>query len=311
MPTWTRKVLAVASAYYLVLGLTAIFFPQLWYIVSGVYPLNAEVVMAAFGAVLVALGLGALIAVFMPGAQWGIVGVLLAHNLLDLLVLLGEISAGRIGAFAGGSFVLVDAAWVVAFALVLGAGYRAARTDTAKAPVTLPEALALKPSGVDRSLGELSETHPLLLVLLRHSGCTFCRSHLNLLVAENQRILSAGYRTVVVTLSPAEDLDRIREEYPLPEALYLSDPERLLYRALGARRGSIRQLFGPTVLWRALIKGDLFRHGLGEVSGDPTQLGGTFIIKNRAIIVAVPAQTASDICPISFALEQTPTPPQA
>jgi hypothetical protein len=60
-------------------------------------------------------------------------------------------------------------------------------------------------------------------------------------------------------------------------------------------------------VWQALVKGDLFRHGLGEVTGDPTQLGGTFIIKDRAVLVAVPATSASDICPIGAALTQAST----
>jgi len=308
MPAWIRKTLGCASLYYIVLGLTAIFFPRAWYVVSGLYPLNAEVLMAAFGAVLIALGVGALVATFMPRTQWGIVAVLLLHNALDLTVLVGEISANRIGAFAGWSFVLVDAAWVLAFSLVLLAVYRAARSSSGNEPISLPEALSLKPVGEERSLGELSESQPLLLILLRHSGCTFCRSHLALLVREHQRILDAGYRTAIVTMSPPADLAAVRADYPLPDAVYVSDPERRLYRALGARRGSFRELFGLRELSRGLIGGALFRYGLGEVTGDPTQLGGTYIIKNRAVLVAAPATSASDICPLGEAFAKASAP---
>ena len=301
MPRWTRNVLALAAIYYLILGLSAIFWPRSWYVVSGLYPVNAEVVMAALGATLLAFSLTALMALFLARSQWGLVAVLLAHNLFDLCIVVSEISAGGLGIFSGVVFALVDFGWIVALSAVLITLYRLGRAAPSS-EISLETALALKPIDSPQTLGELSSEKPLLLILVRHAGCTFCRSHLATLVAEQAQILEKGYRIAVASMSPPEEIDTLRKDYPLPEALFVSDPERRLYRALGATQGSLLQLFGPKELWRGIVKGDLFKHGLGEVSGDPTQLGGTFIIQNGTVVFSKPASSASEVCPIELAL---------
>lgn len=303
MPTWIRKTLAVAAAYYIVLGLTAIFWPRSWYVVSGIYPERAEVVMAAFGATLLTFGFAAGAAIFLIRTQWMLGMILVIHNVCDLCVVVSELSQGRLGLFSGVIFALVDLGWIVAFSAILFTIYRRARAGTGES-VALETALTIKPIGASSTLGELSSEKPLLLILVRHSGCTFCRSHLANLVSEQQRVLEKGYRIAVVAMSPPDEIEKLRAEYPIQDALFVSDPERRLYRALGAKQGSLLQLFGPKELWRGIVKGDLFKHGLGEVSGDPTQLGGTFIIKDKTVVFSEPAKSAGDICPLGVALAE-------
>lgn len=301
MPIWIRKTLAVAAVYYVVLGLTAIFWPRSWYVVSGIYPEQAEVVMAALGATLLTFGFAAATAIFFIRTQWMLGVILVIHNLCDFFVVVSELSAGRLGLFSGVVFALVDLGWIIAFSLVLLSIYRRSRAGTADS-VSLEAALTAKPIGSTRTLGELSSEKPLLLILVRHSGCTFCRSHLAEIVAEQRRILDKGYGIAVVSMSPPEEIDALRKDYPLPDAVFVSDPDRRIYRALGAKHGSLLQLFGPKEIWRGIVKGELFKHGLGEISGDPAQLGGTFILRNNAVVFSKPATSASDVCPIGVAL---------
>ncbi|MFM1847872.1 MAG: hypothetical protein RL417_1346 [Pseudomonadota bacterium] len=301
MPGWTRKLLAAAAIYYLILGLSAIFWPRSWYVASGLYPVNAEVVMAALGATLLAFSVAAAIALFMARSQWALIIILFFHNLFDLLIVTSEISAGRLGIVSGTIFALVDLGWLGAFGVLLFTLTKRAGQSEASRP-SLESALLIKPIGTTLTLGELSREKPLLLILVRHSGCTFCRSHLATVAAEQRAVLEKGFAICVVSMSPPEEIETLRGAYPIEGAFFVSDPERKLYRALGAERGSLRQLFGPKELWRGLIKGEIFKHGLGEVSGDPAQLGGTFIIKDGGVVFSKPATSAGEVCPITTAL---------
>jgi len=74
----------------------------------------------------------------------------------------------------------------------------------------------------------------------------------------------------------------------------ISDPKRELYRAFGLRRGTIRQLFGPKVLWRGLLRGVLARHGLGPARTDASQMPAIFVIHNSAIVFRFRHRSAAD-----------------
>ena len=72
------------------------------------------------------------------------------------------------------------------------------------------------------------------------------------------------------------------------------DPEQRLYDAFGLKRGTFGRLFGWKVFSRAIFEGALFRHGIGSVSGDPTQLPGAFLIRDGKIERRFRHRTAAD-----------------
>lgn len=68
-----------------------------------------------------------------------------------------------------------------------------------------------------------------------------------------------------------------------PEARAVSDPHKDLYRAFGLARGSVGQLFGPSVWlsgFKALFKG----HGGGRPQGDPLMMSGWFLVTGGAVV---------------------------
>jgi hypothetical protein len=91
-------------------------------------------------------------------------------------------------------------------------------------------------------------------------------------------IEAAGARLVVVTPQSADRAATWRDEVALGEALVIADPERTLYKALGARRPKPLWVLRPRVAaagMRAVLAGD---HP-GVTKGDDTlQLGADVVV---------------------------------
>jgi hypothetical protein len=178
---------------------------------------------------------------------------------------------------------------------------------SASAPVETPQAdpaaAAALAALTDRyrlssgeSLLEASRDRPLLLVFLRHFGCTFTRQILRGLEELESEASARGARIVLVHLSGETSgnyhLSRHRE------TARIADPDRALYRAFGLGRGGFFELFGPRVLWfglLALIKGC----GIGHLAGDGRQMPGAFLFQDGRVIAAQRARTAADMPEVS------------
>jgi peroxiredoxin len=133
------------------------------------------------------------------------------------------------------------------------------------------------------SLAELSNRQPVLLVLLRHSGCTFCREALADLAAGRAEIEAKGARIALVHMGTAESFAAFAASYGMGDVAAVSDPERRLYRGLGLRRGRLGQLFGWRVWWRG-AKSFFEGHHPGALEGDGTQMPGVFLIHQGRVV---------------------------
>jgi peroxiredoxin len=144
------------------------------------------------------------------------------------------------------------------------------------------------------TLAELSARTPLLVVFLRHFGCTFCRETLADIRARRGLIESAGVRIVIAHMME-DNGDTAAEfaRYGLEDVDRVSDPGRSLYRAFDLHRGTVLELLAPKVWFRGLIA--LLRgHGAGALRGDGRQMPGTFIVHRGRIVKAFRHRTAAD-----------------
>jgi peroxiredoxin len=144
------------------------------------------------------------------------------------------------------------------------------------------------------SLVQLAEASPVLLVFLRHAGCTFCREALGDIALARGAIEAGGTRIVLVHMGDGEAIGRLIGKYGLSGVDRICDREQNLYRAFGLGRGRWRQLFGPKVLVRAFAAGLLSRHGIGRLTADSFQLPGLFLIGAKGIIRRFRHRTAAD-----------------
>jgi peroxiredoxin len=143
-------------------------------------------------------------------------------------------------------------------------------------------------------LAALSQASQVLLVFLRHAGCTFCREALGDVARERAGIEAAGVRIVLVHMGDSDAVEKLIRRYGLTGVDRICDPERKLYRAFGLQRGKLWQLFGPTVLWRALPAGALARHGIGRLTADGFQMPGIFLLDETGIVRRFRHRTAAD-----------------
>jgi peroxiredoxin len=144
------------------------------------------------------------------------------------------------------------------------------------------------------SLAELSERSPLLVVFLRHAGCTFCREALADIARQRGAIEAAGARIALVHMGSPEQGADLFAHYGLADVGQVSDPEQRLYRAFQLERGGLRQLLGPKVWWRGFKAAILDRHGFGRPPTDVRQMPGAFLIRHGRIVRSFRHATAAD-----------------
>jgi peroxiredoxin len=187
-----------------------------------------------------------------------------------------------------------DLVWWVPFGLILYGAYRAnlCQTRTASPEIQRMALRARTQLGV--TLDELSRLSPILLVFLRHTGCTFCREALADLARQRGEIEASGVRIALVHMSTEKQGECFLRRYGLEALPRVSDPRRSLYRAFGLGRGGLLRLFGPKVWIRGFEAGILRRHGIGRLVGDGFQMPGVFLVFHGEVLASYRHHTAAD-----------------
>src|ERR1700723_203611 len=80
------------------------------------------------------------------------------------------------------------------------------------------------------SLLELSQASPVLLVFLRHFGCSFCRQAISDVAELRQELMKRGVRPVFVHLGPPELAKVYFEYYGLGDVERVNDPSASVYK---------------------------------------------------------------------------------
>ncbi len=141
---------------------------------------------------------------------------------------------------------------------------------------------------------ERSKRRPILLVFLRHLGCTFCREALADLGARRRDIAKLGADIVLVHMADEAAWAPFISRSGLQDATAIADPEKKLYRAFELKRGTVGQLFGWRVWLRGIRAGILRGHGLNIPRQDPWQMPGVFLLKDGEIKTAFRHHRVSD-----------------
>ena len=145
-------------------------------------------------------------------------------------------------------------------------------------------------------LSDQWQRHPLILVFVRHSGCTFCRTQAADLRDEYPAIQAAGADVVLVTMDEPNALASLKQQLELP-FVCVSDPLQVAYQAYQCPRGSLWAVAGPGMWWRAIKS--LLKHGFGRIRGDAMQLPGSFVIDRSGVIqFAYRSKQSADWAPV-------------
>lgn len=296
-PAWARVVLRWAGVYNVAVAAGAAVMAEWLDARLGAAHAPSPLMREGWHAIavwLAVMGLGFLLAARDPYRHWAVV-------LLGLLGKAGvggwvawDILHGRAPAVLWW-WVAVDAVvWAVPLLAILQGAYEASVTRRRTvSPEILRFALHRK-TNMGLTLDELSRLSPVLLVFLRHMGCTFCREALSDLAARRKDIEREGARLVLVHMSEEEDAAPFFARYGLQDVQRISDPQRTLYRAFGLPRGRFGDVLGPKVWWRGFQAGLLGGHGVGRLMGDGFQMPGVFLLFHGEIVRSYRHQSAAD-----------------
>ena len=127
------------------------------------------------------------------------------------------------------------------------------------------------------SFYELSFELPLLLVFLRHLGCTFSHRALLDLKLAHSKISLEGTEIVLVHMAPEEEAEEVFDLYDLQGSFRYRDPDKKLYQAFGLKCGKLQSIFSPSIWLNNLSRKALSNDELNIILGDPMQMPGVFL----------------------------------
>lgn len=156
-----------------------------------------------------------------------------------------------------------------------------------------PALLSAYKTQAGTTLGALSAERPLLLVFLRHFGCTFCREAVAELSEIRKAIEAKGTQMGFVHLSIEEKAQKFFEPYGLADLPRIADEEGRLYQAFGLVRANWRQYLNYESILRMLMAW-LEGHWVGLPAGDVQRMPGVFLIVNGEIRKAYRHKLVSD-----------------
>lgn len=134
-----------------------------------------------------------------------------------------------------------------------------------------------------QKLHDLVENGKVLLVFLRHFGCSFCRETMADLANIREKLQGQDIELILVHMASEELADRIFEVYELDGIQHISDPDRILYSKFGLKQVSMRALASMQV-WIKNMRTMLRGHVMGKPVGDPLQMPGLFFFQNNNLL---------------------------
>lgn len=140
----------------------------------------------------------------------------------------------------------------------------------------------------------LSKHQEILLVFLRHFGCTFCREALKELADLSQEEKFKHVQLVLVHMSTEELASKYFMKYHLETNPRVADPECNFYQEFGLIKGTFSQLFGFRSWIRGFEAGIIKGYGFGPQLGDGFQMPGVFLISKGQIRSEFKHRFASD-----------------
>jgi hypothetical protein len=286
--------LLAAATYNLLWGGAVVIAPAALFTWAGIELPRYPEIWQCVGMMVGVYGVGYAIAAFDPLRHWPIVLVGLLGKVLGPIGFAFAWAKGLFPARFAITILSNDLVWWVPFAGILWAAISAAHKPADESVLTPEEALGGAIDQQGKSLLERSGSTPVLAVLLRHLGCTFCRQALADVAANRERIEKAGVMPVLVHLATEDQARTLFERYGVADLPRVSDPQARLYRSLGLVRGSFGQLVGPRAWIRGFRAVVIDRHGVGGPAGDGFQMPGAFLIRDGRVVRSFVHRVSSD-----------------
>lgn len=190
--------------------------------------------------------------------------------------------------------IIDDLLWLLPFLMILWSSVQAnlGRPPLYQQPLTTSKAADQFRLSTGETLAEAAESQLVVLVFLRHFGCTFTRQLLRGLEMIEQQAGEHKARLVLVhMLQSGKETAYLGDKSGVAR---IADPYCELYRSFGLGKAGFWELFGPRVWLRGIVA--LFRGcGVGHLAGDGLQMPGVFLFHQGQIVASQPAKSAADM----------------
>lgn len=288
-PKWMSSVLKAAALYNLAFAAMTLVAPFWIFDVTGATRPNLPELWQCIGMIVGVYGIGYWIAASNPYRHWPVVLVGWLGKTFGPIGFAKALWEGVFPMKFGWIIVFNDLIWWIPFAIMVREALKRA---------TQPE------------FGEITEAHhktftefskhsfeqPILVVFLRHSGCTFCREMIADLEKSNNDLKEARVQVVLVHMGLSG------KTLPGEWKTFL-DSDRALYRLAQMERGAWSQVVSAKVVWRAFIAGILKGHGVGALEGDGFMMAGARLWKQGQLIFSWQSQSVADRLPLTELLK--------
>lgn len=298
LPEWVGMLLRFASFTNLIWGLT------LALVADGLLRwAQMEVPATLFpwrmlGMVAIILGLAYYFISFNPVKGLLILALGTLVKLVETITVVTEWIAGQLTYQMALYFAAKDFLWLGPLISILYLVFREwqnpAEANAINPEEPLPQTLAHFTTNRGHNLATLSHTQPILLVFLRHFGCTFCREALHEIAEKRSVIEERGVKIVLVHMGNYEQGEFLLQKNRMNTAEHVSDPECQLYDLFRLRRARFSQLFGIWTLIRGFKVGLLNGHGVGKLLGDGFRMPGVFLLYRGELLKSYKHQFVSD-----------------
>ena len=142
----------------------------------------------------------------------------------------------------------------------------------------------------------LTAKSSVLLIFLRHFGCSFCRRSISDIAGLQSQLASRSVRPVFVHLGTPERAKPYFDYYGIGDVERVSDPEGAIYRHPVFALGRIHPLWSlvTPAVWKGWLKGSISQHGIGAIKEDGHQMPGLFFLKGPKIVRCFRYKTIAD-----------------
>ncbi|WP_386817731.1 AhpC/TSA family protein [Luteolibacter algae] len=303
-----KLVLIIAGLYHLIFAAWANFWPCGCYDLFGLQRPEHPALWRVIGLISGALGLALLLSARDPIRNWLIILLGAIKSILAVAFVVPAIARDDLPVTASWILLINDIIWLPPYLYILWAAIRAHAgiPPSRGVPYTIAEASAVYRLSSGETLAKASGERPLVLVFLRHFGCTFTRQILRgLQDLEREARKNNASLVLVHMLQSGTEVDYLGHNSNI---LRIADPRCELYRAFGLGKGGFLELFGPQVWWRgaiSVIKGC----GVGHLAGDGLQMPGAFVFHEGKIRSSQPARSAADLPDLASLFQYPPQQP--
>ena len=296
---WIKTLLNTAGIYHIIWGLSVILFPTFYFdLIQIPHPNYIELWqwMGLFSSI---FGIGFIIISNNPMHHWPLIFIGFSLKICSIIGFLIGYFKGHLVGSVFNMNILNDLIWAIPFGIILYKVYMENYVLDEEIielnKDSIEENLSFYETNKGNNIYSDSYEKPILLVFLRHFGCTFCRQTLFDLSEKQNNILKNGAKVVLVHMVNESEANEIIQKYGLSNIEHISDREQLLYKSFQLRRGTFNQLLGLKVLIKGLKVNYLKKVGIGSAQGDIYQMPGLFLIEKGKITKKQISKLASDV----------------